>query len=108
MSACALCRCRFCTECVRHKTGLYDTCATIQKEGVQVYMPDEPIATHRDVYPLIYSYEWTRVENSHYRIYLGKGPFNSGALVLTRLTEEGPDVMIARKIPILDIIWRWD
>ncbi|MBV7335361.1 hypothetical protein KFU94_45395 [Chloroflexi bacterium TSY] len=108
MSACALCRCRFCTECVRSKTGLCDTCATIPKEGVRVYMPDEPIAAHRDVYPLAHSYEWTRAQNSHYRIYLGKGPFNSGAFVLTRLTEEGPDVMIARKIPILDIIWRWD
>jgi len=107
-ATCQLCRCRYCSECVRSQTGLCDTCATIDKDGAAVYLADDPIAVHPDVAPLVHSYRWQRTGNQRYTIYLGRGPFNTGALVLVQ--NEPPDdedaVLVARKLTAIDQYWR--
>jgi hypothetical protein len=46
-----------------------------------------------------------QAENLRYRIYLGKGPFNTGAVVLVGLDQENA-LLVARKIHVLDQYWQ--
>lgn len=70
--------------------GLCNTCATIRDDGKIVYLAKEPIAQHPDVMPLVHGYRWSMAHNLHYTIYLGEGPFNTGALVLVQNSADGP------------------
>lgn len=88
--SCGLCRCTYCTECMDKNIGLCNTCATIREDGKAIYLAHEPIAEHPDVAPLVHGYRWHMAQNLHYTIYLGEGPFNTGALVLVQNSADGP------------------
>ena len=103
---CLLCRCAYCVECVRNTTGLCDTCSSFEHADIDVYLAEEPIATHKDVAPLVDRYRWFRAENALYTIYLGRGSFNTGAFVLLRKGFGGGQLLVVRKLPVLDQLWR--
>lgn len=80
---CAMCHQAYCTDCVR-RSGLCDTCAMLEKEGIPVRMQDEPISGHKDVAPLIEHYQWIRLANHRYTIFLGRGVLGIQALIVAR------------------------
>ncbi len=106
METCALCRCAYCVECIRNSTGLCDTCSTFQFEEIDVCLADEAVATHQDIVPLVDHYRWFRADNSRYIIYLGKGSYNIGVLILLLKRADGEEVLVVRKVPVLDQYWR--
>ena len=105
-AVCELCRCTYCRECVRSSINLCDTCATIQNEGEQVDLADEPIAAHPDVQSLIERHVWLRGVNMNYTIYLGLASHNMGALVLVENDAPAGEILVVRKLHAVDLYWK--
>ena len=91
---------------MRSSVNLCDTCATIQNEGEQVDLADEPIAAHPDVQPLVARHVWLRGVNMNYTIYLGLASHNMGALVLVENDAPPGEILVARKLHAVDLYWK--
>ena len=100
--ACALCGQEYCEECVR-RSGLCDTCANIDKEGVVFNLAEDALAQQREVKPLVRHYDWKRTENLQFVIFLGIGPFFDMAVVVLHKQADGKAQLIhVRQVRALD------
>lgn len=99
---CSMCQQIYCSECVR-MSGLCDTCAMIEKEGVRIHMADEPISGHEEVDALARHYNWVRLANHRYVIYLGKGSLGIQALIVA---DKKRVISVRRQSPLDRILGR--
>jgi hypothetical protein len=98
-SICGMCRQPYCTECVR-RSGLCGTCATIEREGMPIRMQDEAISGHAEVARLADHYQWIRLANHRYVIFLGRGTLGIQCLIVARKDQ----VVLVRRQSALDRI----
>jgi hypothetical protein len=85
-------------------SSLCDTCATIGKDGEPVRLANEPCASERSVAVMAPQYSWLRASNRRYTIYVGQGALMAGAIVVVEETADGPRVVLARKLSLMDSI----
>ena len=105
---CTRCRRQYCAECVR-RSGLCDTCATHDRDGLFVTLKDEPCATDDRVVYLLPHYRWMRAGNKRYTLYLGRNREMSAALIVVENQPDGTPgdvVLLARRLGILDSKYR--
>ena len=104
-TTCSRCRREVCAECVR-RSGLCDTCATHDRDGEFVSLVDEPCAGDDRVVYLTPHYRWMRTRNARYTIYLGRDRNMSAAIIVVENKREGDEVLLARRLGILDSKYR--
>ena len=105
---CTRCRREVCAECVR-RSGLCDTCATHDRDGVFVTLRDEPCAQDDRVIHLLPHYRWMRTQNRRFTLYLGRNREMSAALIVAANRPDGTPgdrVLLARRLGILDSKYR--
>jgi len=106
---CAQCQRIYCPDCI-NESELCATCASIGDHGVDVQLTAEPWVDDPDVAELAPHYNWRRVENRRYIIYLGRGALMSTAHVTVKKTPTGGEVLDARLLDLQDMLranfWR--
>jgi hypothetical protein len=104
-SVCKRCGCIYCRACVSRQ-GLCATCSALEEGGVPVRLGDEPCVADPRVEALAPSYQWQRVTNHRYVIYLGKNSSAAMAVVVMEKMPEGNRVVAARKLGRHDQLFR--
>lgn len=99
---CAMCQQSYCNDCVR-LSGLCNTCAMLEKEGVRVRMQDEPLPNSQETEAMLRHYEWVRLINHRYTIYLGRGALGSQALIVA---DKKRVISVRRQSPLDRILGR--
>jgi hypothetical protein len=108
-STCSQCRLPYCAACV-DEAGLCVTCSAIGQVGEVVALTEEPCVDDRAVAEVAPHYEWRRLRNRHYTIYLGRGMYMSAAVVTVRNTPTGGELIGVRELELDDLLrikfWR--
>lgn len=102
-AVCLQCGCTYCRECVR-RSGLCDTCAVFERESVRVDLNKEPWTMDKRVAPLIRHYNWRRLGNQRYTIYIGEAMLLGRMVIVVQEGATMPEVHSVRKVGSLETL----
>ena len=99
---CERCRVEMCNECVRPRSNLCDTCATIDRSGELVSLLDEACIADERVSLLQPHYRWMKSESSRHIVYLGRDSRMRTAIIVVEKQKESYAICLTRKLGVSD------